>query len=268
MSDLALLVKAVFNTADYLEEMSVDVSEAIKRRDKREPGRRRKEEKELELFKVMQRYFRQQKQRMREILEKDYPDRKALVPPQFSQAFDNREIEAQLRALLYQAALDGTLLFMENNTIGFDQTLVNPYVIEWARKYAGEFITKIDQTTMESVQRAVAMFAETPGMTVGDVIDMLPFTDQRSELIATTEITRAYAEGNMEAGKELVRQFPGVRVIKHWFTNEDDIVCLICGPVAGEEVGIEDAFSNGESSPPAHPGCRCWINTTTALAEL
>ncbi len=27
----------------------------------------------------------------------------------------------------------------------------------------------------------------------------------------------------------------------------------------GETVGINDAFSNGEAGPPAHPSCRCTV---------
>ena len=101
-------------------------------------------------------------------------------------------------------------------------------------------------------------------MTIGDVMKLVPLDETWSYLIATTEITRMCAEREMEEGKVLKRQFPDVKVAKIWFTNEDDLVCAICKPDP-EEVELNDIFSNGYSNPPAHPGCRCWISTTTAV---
>lgn len=78
----------------------------------------------------------------------------------------------------------------------------------------------------------------------------------------------------MMAGREMREQFPDVRVVKKWYTNEDDRVCDICGPLGdGDWIPIDEGFGveEGEAGlmePPAHPNCRCWISTSTALAEL
>lgn len=256
----------ILDAADYLEERGI---KTLPRRDKRDPGRRRKELADAKLFKIMQRYFRQQKQRIRDILEAEYPERKGVtLPMAFNSAYDNKEIEAQLRALLFEAALDGTVLFLDSSNIVFDGSILNPYAINWAKQYAGELIKGIDKTTQSAVQSAISAFAETPGMTIGDVMNMLPFSDRRSEMIATTEITRSYAQGQLIAGSEMQKENPGVKVIKTWYTNMDERVCDICAPLEGQERELNEQFDGGYDAPPSHPGCFCNISTSTALAEL
>jgi SPP1 gp7 family putative phage head morphogenesis protein len=85
-------------------------------------------------------------------------------------------------------------------------------------------------------------------------------------LIATTEITRAYAEANQIAGEALAKEFEGVPVVKIWYTNEDDKVCPICGEFDGKEIPIDESFGEGVKNPPAHPNCRCWTTTSTRIA--
>jgi hypothetical protein len=83
-----------------------------------------------------------------------------------------------------------------------------------------------------------------------------------------TEITRSYAQGNQIAGEVMKEQFPDVPVVKVWFTNNDDLVCEICGPLNGEEVGIDDSWDSDDGpvdNPPAHVNCRCWTQTTTNI---
>jgi hypothetical protein len=52
---------------------------------------------------------------------------------------------------------------------------------------------------------------------------------------------------------------------KTWFTNNDDRVCDICGPMEGEEVASDESFSSGDDAPPAHVNCRCWVDYNTNL---
>ena len=57
-----------------------------------------------------------------------------------------------------------------------------------------------------------------------------------------------------------------------WRTNQDDLVCLICAPLDGMEVEIDEGFSTeegeGVDGPPIHPNDRCWLEVTTAFVEL
>ena len=270
--------RALFSTiqdvTDYLDTKGVDYSHIIKRRDPKEPGRRRKEAMEVELYRWCRRYWRAQAKAIRDKLSFKFPDRKALDVPDtdFLLAdFNGDPLMAQLKKLLIKASQDGVLLFSEMTPIGIDYTLTNVEAAKWASEYAGMLVTRIDGTTMDAVRSAVTTFVETPGFTVGDTMRMLPFTDSRAVMVSVTEITRSYAEGNQLAGDALAKEFSGVRVIKRWFTNYDSLVCDICGPLHNKVVLHDKAFIGGDNqtyyNPPAHINCRCWTSQTTDITE-
>jgi hypothetical protein len=73
----------------------------------------------------------------------------------------------------------------------------------------------------------------------------------RAEMIAVTEVTRAASQGEQAIARELARA--GIVMTPIWNTNQDDIVCPLCGPKNGKE--IEDG-----QFPPRHPRCRCWVS--------
>ncbi len=186
-------------------------------------------------------------------------------------ALDDRQM-ADLVIILTDARQDGINLFAEQVQVGIDYSAVNARAARRAREYAGELIKGIDRTTAQSVKDVIAMFAETPGMTMQDVIDRLPFDAQRARMIAVTEITRAYAEGELEAGIELRKRYPDVQVVKTWFTNNDEKVCPICEPLDGKDVPHDEGWGEGGNpdpegipAPPAHPNCRCWMQTSTRI---
>jgi hypothetical protein len=104
---------------------------------------------------------------------------------------------------------------------GADWAGVNAEAAAWAREYVGELIVGITETTREAVRQAVQNWIET-GAELGDLEQTLApvFGERRAQLIAATEVTRAYDEAN-----ELVRQ----------------------------RLGLPSA----EKRAPAHPRCRC-----------
>jgi len=72
------------------------------------------------------------------------------------------------------------------------------------------------------------------------------------------------------AGQDLKEEWPDVRVVKTWETNNDDLVCDICRPLNGVEVEIDEPFVNDETGdefdcPPGHVNCRCWMDSTTDI---
>lgn len=81
---------------------------------------------------------------------------------------------------------------------------------------------------------------------VADVYDKT--RDFRTDMIARTEVSAISNFGNSEGQKQ------AGATQKMWIvvTPEDD-PCLI----EGEVVPIDDVFSNGLESPPAHPNCQC-----------
>lgn len=135
--------------------------------------------------------------------------------------------------------------------------LANNAAAEWALSYGYELVRGLLSTTRKRLQTEIAEYvlnSETIGqltrrLTAGDV-----FGESRARMIAVTEVTRAYAEGNRAAWKA-----SGVIEGREWRTNADELVCPVCGPLAGQVAGLDDTFEGGIAGPPAHPRCRCWV---------
>ena len=144
---------------------------------------------------------------------------------------------------------------------GVDWALVNDRAAAWARQYAGELAGNLSQTAHERIRQAVQRFIDTPGATLQDLIAETTgrqVSEYRASVIAITETTRAYAEGNMAAWREA-----GVTK-QQWQTNHDELVCEICGPLNGTVMEIGAAFGSDRGrafiAPPAHVNCRCWLS--------
>lgn len=91
----------------------------------------------------------------------------------------------------------------------------------------------LHETTEEATQRLVDL--------VGDY--------SRAGTIARTESVRSYSEGLLTFGNQ------SGATGKRWETSPS--ACVICAPMDGQEVGIDEQFDSGDDSPPAHPNCRC-----------
>ena len=80
------------------------------------------------------------------------------------------------------------------------------------------------------------------------------FSRTRAGMIAVTEVTRAYAAGNVAA-------WQASRVVqgKEWMTATDEVVCPICGPLRGQIARLNEPFGGRIMNPPAHVNCRCWV---------
>jgi hypothetical protein len=107
----------------------------------------------------------------------------------------------------------------------FDPMLANAAAIAWARNYTDALLNRLQTTDQQVVGKIVANWYETPGATMGDLVNQLApaFADNvaRADLIAVTETTRAAAQGEA---------------------------------IIYQEAGIGQVLYN----PPGHPGCRCW----------
>jgi len=220
-------------------------------RDRREPGRREKLRLELRMASVIRALFAAQRERVRAWAQtlKSIPD----LPPG---ALDVDE--AELLLVLIEGLTGGIALTAEQVRLDADWTRANTRAVRWARGYVGELIRNINDTTRGVVRQAVATYIETQGMTLDDLMRLLPFDAERALKIAVTETTRAFAHGQAEARAELREQFPDVAVETVWHTNNDDLVCDICGPLDGQTV-------DDYTLPPAHPNCRCWITVNTRV---
>lgn len=254
---------------DRANDLLCDIG-AIKGRDPREPGRLRKQRAESRLAAVVMRHFRTQKAQLRHALEvlPPKPALKATQPYDYEQFMADESFGPNVYRLLLEFAKDGVSLFDETASTRLDYTLTNIEVAKWARKYAYDLVKGIDATTVDALQEAVSAFSETPGYTIGDIVKQIEgdaFSLDRSTLVATTEVTRAYAKGNIAAGKQMQAEFPGVLVVKKWHTNRDDRVCDICAPLDNTELSLDEMFGGNYDDPPGHPGCRCWITVRTRI---
>lgn len=139
--------------------------------------------------------------------------------------------------------------------IGIDWGLVNQAVVAWARSYTFDLVKGINNTTQAFLQKAIPAWMES-GAPLDELVQTLApiFGPVRAEMIAVTEVTRAYAEGNLAVWKE-----SGVVTAKRWMTANDELVCPICEPLNGMVVELDESGFGDLAAPPAHVRCRCWL---------
>lgn len=136
-------------------------------------------------------------------------------------------------------------------------TLINRWAADWARRYSYELIQGLIETTRERIRHLISSFI-TSTQTVGELFQGIQesgaYSPERAQAIAVTEVTRAFAEGNLEAWRA-----SGVVQGKRWNTNNDHLVCPTCGPLNQRVVPLEGTFGGEILAPPAHVRCRCWL---------
>ena len=162
------------------------------------------------------------------------------------------KLEPELAKIAYEIAL------REATTLGimFDPARLNAAALAWAKSYVYDMVKGLTNTTLETVRNAIAQFVSTPGMTNADLEALLApaFGEVRAEMIAVTEVTRAYSEAT-NSYQEMLRE-SGLNFVRVWQTSDDEKVCEICGPLDGKTEAVwADQFPSG---PPAHVNCRCW----------
>ena len=170
------------------------------------------------------------------------------------------KMAASLKPEIMKIAQDAAQHMVEGG-IGVDWTLVAKEAATWARQYVGELITNVTDTTREMVRESVSDFINTPGLTMGDLKESLmndpAFSATRADMIATTEVTRAYAQGQvLTAQSALAAEMPLEPV---WHTNEDELVCPNCGPLNDKTT---------DEVPPLHPRCILPGNEILIPSEL
>jgi hypothetical protein len=239
---------------------------ALKARRPVEPDAGAKLTAERKLTALLAGYFARLNQKAQAKLRANLPTQKAAAEWWDEDEFwEDDEFFAGMLAILLAAQQLGALSLSAMLGLELDLSATNKEAAEAARAYTFELVKGLTETSRDALRDVISAFVETPGMTIGDVIERLPFDEQRAALIATTEITRAYATGQAAAGDAMKEQFPDVRVVKTWFTNNDDRVCPICGPLNGEEVDEDEDFGGEFDGPPGHPGCRCWVSYRTRI---
>ena len=198
---------------DELVAWGIGVPFSLKRRDPREPGRTEKEAFEDALFAEFMRQFNKQKKGVRELLTSLAPDRKAINYLEYlaEDFWLDEGFMAKIARILTKAVIHGIVLFDDAVGLTMDYTLTNAVAARWASKYTFDLIKGINKTTQNVLQSVFRTFVDTPGMTIGDVVGLLPYTENRALMIATTETTRIYSQATQLAGEALKKEYPDVK---------------------------------------------------------
>jgi len=163
-----------------------------------------------------------------------------------------RELEAPLREMAQEAQVS---FLAQHPEIGIDVAEANAAAGGWANRYAYDLVEGLQDTTRRALQQAIGNWLRTPGQSMESLYAALEpyFGRVRAEMIAITEVTRAFAEGERLLGERLQRE--GFRLEPVWNTANDERVCSVCAP------NHRKRRSEGWTVdwPPPHPRCRCWI---------
>lgn len=134
-----------------------------------------------------------------------------------------------------------------------DVDRINEQILAQSAQFKNEVLSAIHGTTRERVE---AVLSEWDGDDLVVLVALLApiFSEARADMIAITETTRAFQNGNMMAWLAT-----GYVSMHQWNTQNDERVCPICSPKDGKIYPI------GGEAPPAHPNCRCWVSPVTRL---
>ena len=163
--------------------------------------------------------------------------------------------------------------------LGVDWDLINQDALAWVLSnpsqlgqgfgngYANAVLSAMNTTSEQQLTTLVGEWIRN-GLTYRSLIDQMErtvFSRQRAEMVATTEITRAYAAGNQVAWRR-----SGIIKEMRWRTANDERTCPVCSALDRTIVSVEGSFSEGLTGdlqrysgtfalPPAHVRCRCII---------
>ncbi len=189
---------------------------------------------------------------------------KSIPPPSFwseEQAALWEAFAPLVAGVLMAGADAGAEVLPSGISVLVDWDVVNESAISYLRQYRLGVMQDIGETTRRQAVAAITDWIES-GAALPELDAALTpvFGATRAKMIATTEVTRAYADGNQMAWESA-----GVVGGKKWQTLRDERTCPICGPLHNVTVALSGMFEiGGEGSgnfiagPPAHPRCRCY----------
>lgn len=154
-----------------------------------------------------------------------------------------------------------------SGAMGVDWDLRNPQVALAVKRRAKDLASSVGRTTADHITEAMSL-AFDAGMSMSEMADLVAstafgdsMTANRARTIARTESIGALNEGEYRAAK-----LSNVIATKEWLSQGDDRVRESHAEVDGEEVGLDETFSNGLMHPGDQDGdpeevinCRCGV---------
>lgn len=146
--------------------------------------------------------------------------------------------------------------------IGVNWQLANEQAGNWAKLYTFELVKDINETTALWLGEKINGWVN-DGKPLIDLQKELEtvWSKNRAEMIAVTEVTRAYAQGSLK----VYQGVPGIEQVS-WRTAIND-VCPVCRPMHGERGNMAGVFAAGLMIP-AHVRCRCWVAPVVEKAKV
>lgn len=168
-----------------------------------------------------------------------------------------KKLEKLVEPILVEVFQQQAEWAMEESGVGVeDWSVIVEDAADWSRVHSDTVLQKLNLNNFESVGKLVQRYYET-GMTRKELVkelDKIYKNPVRSEMIATTEITRAAAEGKRAYAAELAKK--GIIMIPLWLLNVDkEKNCEDCIPRHNLPI-IDDIY------PPKHPRCNCRVRYT------
>lgn len=143
--------------------------------------------------------------------------------------------------------------------LAIDFDLVNQDVLDFAGSFTNEWWERTAITTRDAMRIAIRDNISTGAPLSSLENNLTPlFGRARAQTIASTEVTRMFAEGN-----RLSYRSAGVRKVE-FQTVRDARVDPICDALQGKKLNINDQ----SNFPPLHPRCRCWIAPITGTGDV
>ncbi len=143
--------------------------------------------------------------------------------------------------------------------LAVDFDLVNQRVLETVGAYKNVWWNELSTKTQDNLRTAIATNIETGGRH-RDLVKSLEgtFGKVRAEMIASTETTRLYTEGNRTA-----YAMSGIEQVEFQTVN-DSAVDPKCDELNGRVFGLNAE----EAVPPIHVRCRCWLAPITEEGQV
>lgn len=173
-----------------------------------------------------------------------------------------------------------------------DWDFTNRAAVRFLEQYRLSTVAGINGTTRDQTVEAIRQWMQSGDPLPSLVNKLTPiYGRKRAEMIAVTEVTRVFAEGNLIL-------WEGTQVVsgKRWQTANDELVCPFCQPLHGQVVELRSNFTlspqtmansdamrvlmgdrwtpeaalmragnmlgnvgTSATAPPFHVRCRCWL---------
>jgi len=150
---------------------------------------------------------------------------------------------------------------------------IDPLILEgrqavalWLDDYSFGLVKDINETSRQAIEDAIKQGHLIPGFTRQDMVDLLAptFGPRRAEMIAVTETTRSYAEGQRLAAEAMKQA--GIETVAVWHLNRARPEYE--GDECDDRDGLPETEWPTDEFPPLHVNCECIVTFIVKIPVL